>query len=159
MGVSKKVGAGLAGILAIGLVGGAGSWAAAAEPTEMPSIEEDFSYPGADAILAEKGIKLVKGSGTITLVDCPGALTAELIWVNTLNGYICFKAKSNVGYLTMEIGEVFSIRGDNNNGSATVTVDEETETVQLVKGAWRGVGVGEDETKGLATLLEIRLTA
>ncbi|MFG1955026.1 hypothetical protein, partial [Micromonospora sp. NPDC048830] len=52
-----------------------------------------------------------------------------------------------------------SIRGDMNNGSAKITVDGESETVQLVKGAWRGVGVGEDETKGLATLLEIRLTA
>ncbi|MEO3777429.1 hypothetical protein ABGB16_11365 [Micromonospora sp. B11E3] len=160
MKISKKIlaaGVGVTSILAIGVVGSAG--ALAAEVTEPPSIEEDYSYPGAAAILAEKGIKLIKGSGTIMLADCPTAVTNELIWVNTLSGYICFKATSNVGWLTMEIEEVYSIRGDMNNGSAKITVDGESETVQLVKGAWRGVGVGEDETKGLATLLEIRLTA
>ncbi|MEU7803217.1 hypothetical protein AB0B10_28575 [Micromonospora arborensis] len=159
---SKKavaLGAGLVSVVTLGIAGGAGAWAAGADPAEPPSIVEDYSYPGADTIMAEKGIKLIKGSGTITLTDCPATLTNQIIWVNTLSGYVCFKASSNSGYLTMEIDEVFSIRGDTNNGSAKVTVDDETETVQLEKGAWRGVGVGEDETRGLAVLLEIRLTA
>lgn len=153
------VGVGMATALVLGAIAGGGAWASAVEPAEMPSIVEDYSYPGAQAILAERGIKLYSGSGDIMLADCPAAVTDELIWVNTLGGYICFKATSDVGYLTMEIDEAFAIRGDNNNGSATITVDGETENVQLEKGGWRGVGVGEDDTKGLAVLLEIRLTA
>jgi hypothetical protein len=150
------IGASVIAMLAVGAIGT--SAAAGPQDEQQPSAVEDFNYPGADRILAERGIKLIKGSGSITLVDCPVEVTTDLIWVDGLDGFICFKATSNSGYLTMEIDEVFSLRGDTHNATATVTVDDETETVALNKGAWRGVGVGEDDTKGLATLLEIRVT-
>lgn len=152
---------GLAAALFVAVVAAGGAWASAAEPAEpaeMPSIVEDYSYPGAEAIFEERGIKLYSGSGTIVLADCPGGVTNELIWVRTISGYVCFEAKSNIGHLKLEIVDAFSIRGDNNDGVATITVDGDTERIQLEKGTWRPIGAGADDTKGLAVVLEIRLT-
>lgn len=157
----KLLAVALATAAAIPVVGWSVSAAAADETTDAAatSLVEDYSYPGADKILAERGIKLLRGSGSIMLADCPVAATTELIWVATINGNVCFKASADTGYLTMEIGEVYSLRGDKHDTSATVTVDDETEHHDLVEGQWHGVGIGEDETKPLATLLELRVGA
>jgi hypothetical protein len=139
------------------------SSAAQAEDTP-PSIVEDFAYPGADHIT---GVKLIKGDGHIVLADCgadPNLPPEDLILVQTSKvgnpdeTNFCFKATGTSGYLTMELDEVYFIRGD---GDRTVAAKVEvqdatpvTETEEVEPGEWQPVGVGQ--SRGTATLLEIR---
>ncbi|BFU45539.1 hypothetical protein [Krasilnikovia sp. MM14-A1004] len=158
--LSKKLLALTAGAIAssAAVVGLSINSASAESASDPKSLVEDYSYPNADKILAERGIKLIRGSGTIMLADCPATPTNnDLIWVATLKGNVCFKATSSTGFLSLAMDEVYSLRGDDHKASATVTVDGETEQHNLKTGVWKGVGVGEDENKPLATLLEIRV--
>ena len=41
-----------------------------AQNDEPPPVVEDYTYPGAAAILAQRGIKLIKGNGGIRYADC-----------------------------------------------------------------------------------------
>ncbi|MGN9764296.1 hypothetical protein ACTMS2_03910 [Micromonospora sp. SD12] len=138
------------------LVSGAASAALEDAP---PSIEEDFSYPGAAQIEASDGIKLIKGDGKIIFAECVTGATNQIIVRSyaKLSGY-CFTVKGAPGYLTLEISDVYQIRGDSHTASARVSVDGETQTVALPKNGWVGVGVGEDDTLPPAVLLELRVT-
>jgi hypothetical protein len=148
------------------LTGPAGAEEAADAPS---SLVEDYSYPGADAVLAQYGITLKKGDGHLQLADC-GADSdnppADLILVQTNDLTLpsgpnfCFKPTGTTGYLSMEISQVYFIRGEQ-----TRTVDAKvelqpddaaatTKSVQVDPGEWQPVGVGADE--GVATVLELR---
>ncbi|MFC5922792.1 hypothetical protein [Micromonospora vulcania] len=132
-----------------------------------PSIEEDYSYPGAAQVLAQKGIKLIKGDGHITLVDCgsnPNRPPDDLILVQsndlTLPGGInfCFRAKGSSGLLTMEIPKVYFVRSDDTRTiAAKVEVADDPAVVEVEEvkpKEWQPVGVGQE--RGDATLLELR---
>jgi hypothetical protein len=41
---------------------------------------EDYGYPNADKILADRGIRLKRGDGHITLADCASATDLFEVW-------------------------------------------------------------------------------
>ncbi|MFF5335595.1 hypothetical protein [Streptomyces sp. NPDC013181] len=131
-------------------------------PEAPPSAIEDFTYPGADAILATKGIELKKGDGHILLTDCD--YTVDQIRVLTVAdtaagraGTYCFHATGTTGYLTLSLPRVFALEAADHPLSADLTANGQTQTVDLEKGGWESVGEG---TVGGARsiLVEIRVT-
>lgn len=136
------------------------------------STIEDFAYPGAAEVLANRGIRLHKGDGHLTLADC-GVTSdnppADLILVQThdlsLPGdpNFCFRATGTSGFLTVEISQVYVIRGESARSlSAKVEVEPAAGTSDpvVVKSErvdpkeWQPMGIGNNE--GEATLLELR---
>ncbi len=133
----------------------------------VPTIVEEQDYPNAAQILAARKIKLIKGDGHITLADCgadPNHPPADLVLVQSLDliNYpdpnFCFKTKGSSGYLTMEINQVYLIRGED---VRTIAAKVETfddppvvEVKQVVPQTWVPVGIGE--SRGDATVLELR---
>lgn len=88
---------------------------------QQPSLVEDFSYPGANAINASAGITLVSGDGHILYADCgtPPANNIGVIQVHSTdpigpskNGTVCFKVTAASGTLTLKVTNVYEIRGD-----------------------------------------------
>jgi hypothetical protein len=127
-----------------------------------PAAVEDYSYPGADRILAEKGIKLKKGDGHILLADCDQ--TAQQIRVLTVGDpavgradVYCFKAIGETGQLTLELPRVFAVEAADHPVSADLTANGETTSVNVEKDGWASVGEG---TVGGArsVLVELRVT-
>jgi hypothetical protein len=144
------------------------SVAAADDPPPTPSDSappvavEDYGYPGADRVLAEKGIKLKKGDGHILLADCDQA--AQQIRVLTVKddstgrqGTYCFRATAKTGRLTLELPRVFAVEAADHPVSANLTADGKTTTVNVAKGGFESVGEG---TVGGArsVLVELRVT-
>ncbi|MCR6488675.1 hypothetical protein M8542_38190 [Amycolatopsis sp. OK19-0408] len=98
---------------------------AASAADEQPSAVEDYSYPGADAILASDHVQLISGDGHILYKPCPAAEAPGLIIVRSSdtigslgNGKICFEVTAAAGHLTMSIPNVYAIRGDGTTTTA-----------------------------------------
>ncbi|WP_216214394.1 hypothetical protein [Amycolatopsis aidingensis] len=136
--------------------------AAAAE--SPPHIVEDFGYPGADAIFAERGVRLLKGNGNLLLTDCGRSGLIEVL-SNDLDR-ICFEvpvsgeAETRGGggpraWLTMEIPSVFLIKGDSNESEATLTTEEGTKVYDIEPNKYNSVGEGADPDGGPQDLLKI----
>jgi hypothetical protein len=130
-------------------------------------IVENGSYPGAARVLAERGIKLITGDGHIMLADCgpdPDQPPSDLILVQSLDQSLpaganfCFKATGPHGYLTMEIPQVYFVRGENTRTiAAKVETHDATpvvETFQVDPREWQPLGIGQ--SRGDATVLELR---
>lgn len=86
---------------------------------DQPSVVEDFSYPGADKILASDHVQLISGDGHILYATCPpGVDTVGLIIVRTAeeigsrSTWVCFQVTGPGGHLTLKIPGVYSIKGD-----------------------------------------------
>lgn len=132
------------------------------EPLNPPSAVEDLGYPGADKILAEKGIKLKKGDGRILLADCDPA--AQQIRVLTVGDpaagradTYCFRAIGSTGRLTLELPRVFGLETADHPIAADITADGRTTSVAVAKNDW--ASVGEGTTGGpRSTLVELRVT-
>ncbi|MER7078498.1 hypothetical protein SAMN02982929_00764 [Saccharopolyspora kobensis] len=119
--------------------------------TPPPAVEE-FNYPGADQIFAERGIRLLKGDGKIALADC--ATEGPVIRVKSVTlRDSCFRVVGASGWLTMEIPRVFAIQGGSHNVTARITTDGKTEAVDISPGEY--TPVGEGESKDPATLVEL----
>ncbi|WP_257138394.1 hypothetical protein [Streptomyces sp. rh34] len=130
---------------------------------EMPVAVEDFNYPGADRVLAEKGITLKRGDGHIILVDC--GQTAEQIKVMTVkddsvgrDGQYCFQATAKTGFLTLELPRVFALETGEHPISADLTANGETLTVDVPKDGFESVGEGDLNNGQRSVLVEIRVT-
>lgn len=150
------------------------AWAASADslasPSQVivaaadtpPSAVEDFAYPSAGAVLAEKGILLKKGDGHILLADCDA--TADQIRVLTVadeegtrQGTYCFTASGATGYLTMELPRVFALEAADHPISADLTASGKTTTVDVAEDGFEPVGEGS--VGGVqSVLVEIRVT-
>lgn len=130
-----------------------------------PHLVEDYTYPGAEQILAERGIELLKGNGKIMLADCGGT---GLIQVRSAEaGLICFDitlpaetgaqraALRPRAWLTMRIPSVYVIRGDEHDTEAVLTANDVTSTYELTPNAWTPVGEGVDPENGPAVLLRL----
>ncbi|MFI5496095.1 hypothetical protein [Actinoplanes sp. NPDC051859] len=155
---------------AVVLSGSVAALAGAAGPAAeggTASLVEDFSYPGAAEVEAERKIKLIKGDGHIMLADCgadPNLPPVDLILVQTskpgspAETNHCFKATGTSGFLSMEVGDVYFIRGEGARTiGAKVKVQDATpveETEKVEPGEWQPVGIGQ--SRGAATLLELR---
>jgi hypothetical protein len=116
---------------------------------------EDYNYPGAAAILAAQGITLKRGDGHIVLADCASSGEVLAIKSGLTADNICFLVTGNSGWLTMEIPDVFTIRGTDYTTQVDMTAGTEHRTYDIDKNLWTGVGEGDGEPDAYA-LVEIR---
>ncbi|MEU6645317.1 hypothetical protein ABZ863_22560 [Saccharomonospora sp. NPDC046836] len=124
----------------------------AANQETPPPIVEEFHYPGGEQIFSERGIRLIKGDGHIMLTDCDTG--ADVIKVESVTvGTSCYAVTGERGWLTMEIPRVYLLRGDGHNVAARITVDGQTEAVDLAPG--QHTPVGESQGSDPATLIEL----
>ncbi|MGI5196197.1 hypothetical protein ACQEVY_21505 [Streptomyces sp. CA-288835] len=153
----------LSGIMATAVIAGASTLAVADPGTgskaagDIPFAVEDFNYPGADKIQAEQGITLIRGDGHITLAACDD--TADQLKVLTragAAGEFCFTATSTTGYLTLELADVYAIQTESHPVRAELSAEGKTQTVNVAKNAFQGVGEGIGEPA--TVLLELRIT-
>ncbi|GGM34454.1 hypothetical protein GCM10012275_02190 [Longimycelium tulufanense] len=109
---------------AAGVIGALGATVTlAAQPDEpslndeMPPAVEDYSYPGAETILRDYGVKLTSGDGHILFANCSDdgnflkVRTQEKIGADQ-KGLICFRITDTPGYLNLMVPAVYEIRGD-----------------------------------------------
>ncbi|MGW7531371.1 hypothetical protein [Amycolatopsis sp. NPDC054798] len=128
-----------------------------AAETGEPAITEDFDYPGAAAILAEKGVVLHKGDGNILLADCG---QPDVIEVHARSkAATCFRASGPTGWLTLEIPEAYLVKADRHALDVDVTVKGTTKTYSVPKNDSKPVGEGETPANGPGTLLRITARA
>lgn len=118
---------------------------------------EDFGYPYAAKILAERNIKLKRGDGHILLADCASATDLLEIFSRDKEK-ICFRVNGNRGWLTMEIPSVFAVKGNAYAAHVDMSVGTEQKTYEIDKNAWTPVGESADEQGREFMLLEIRTT-
>ncbi|MGK5548298.1 hypothetical protein ACSNOH_26745 [Streptomyces sp. URMC 127] len=120
-------------------------------------VVEDFNYPGADKIKAEKGITLKRGDGHVTLADCSSGTGLMEVW-SRKNEKICFRTTGASGYLTLEIPSVFAVRGASDHAAdVTLTAPDNTpQEVKVAKGDWTPVGESTDPQSRDHVLVEIR---
>lgn len=147
----------VAGVAAVTLavVTGASAVAMAAaqdDPQPANSLVEDYSYPGGDAV---PGIKLIKGDGNITLVECING-GAGLLRVRSYvrDDEFCFQLRGQSGYLALELKNTYQLRDLDTGHSveAEVTIDGVTQDpVAVPADTW---AVIEE-----ATLVELRSQA
>ncbi|WP_329578741.1 FG-GAP-like repeat-containing protein [Kitasatospora sp. NBC_01250] len=132
------------------------SSATAAEPV-APSGVEDFSYPGAAKILADRGITLKSGDGRIVLADCASGTDLIQLYSRVANpSEVCFQVTDRTGYLALEIPQVYNIKGDDHTVKATLNTAGNVTSLDLAKDAW--TPVGEGSSQGTTTLLELNAT-
>ncbi|PYC69224.1 hypothetical protein C7C45_16140 [Micromonospora arborensis] len=120
----------------------------------MPSLVEDFSYPGAAAIKQSRDIELIKGDGRITLVDCtdnPALIRVESL----LRTDFCFAVKDDTGWLSLRLDGVFFIHSGDQKVAAKVAANGVEETINIRENSLEPVGVGDPD---FGVLLELRAT-
>lgn len=125
----------------------------------MPLAVEDFAYPDADQIFKDKGIKLIKGDGHVTLAACKDAANAVQVFARDQDASFCFSVTGKGGYLALDLPKTYMIKGNDNTTKADLTVPgEATKTYDIAKNAWTAVGESADAKKRDHTLVEIRST-
>ncbi|MFD8148177.1 hypothetical protein [Streptomyces sp. NPDC059708] len=155
-----------AGALAWIAVTGAGAATAGGNGTHTATLKsvadegpgyaiEDFGYPNADKILAERNIVLKRGDGHILLADCASATDLLEVWSREKEK-ICFRVTGTSGYLTLEIPSVFAVKGNDYSAQVDMKVGEEKKTWDVNKNSWTAVGESADAQGREFMLLEIR---
>lgn len=140
----------------------AGTAAAVADDIP-PTGVEDFEYPQADKIFQERGIKLKRGDGHITLVTCdsqPG-----LIEIMTEQGRekpdkvgggrYCFRVTGKSGFLSVELPRAIGGFGNDYNVNVNMVTSSEEKSFKLDKNLWTTIGKPADPQNRDFTLLEI----
>ncbi|MFE4590118.1 protein kinase family protein [Streptomyces laurentii] len=160
--IGSAVGAGALAWLAMasGVTGGAtasGSGMKAVADEGPGHAIEDFGYPNADKILAERNITLKRSDGHILLADCASATDLLEVW-SRKKDKICFRVTGTSGYLTLEIPSVFAIKGNGYSAQVDMTVGTEEKTFEIDKNSWTPVGESADEQGREFMLMEIRTT-
>ncbi|MER5727349.1 hypothetical protein ABT084_03140 [Streptomyces sp. NPDC002138] len=118
---------------------------------------EDFGYPNADKILAERGITLKRGDGHILLADCASGSDLLEVW-SRANEKICFRVTGTTGYLTLEIPAVFAVKGNSYAARVDMTTGAEGKSYDVNKNAWTPVGESADDQGRDFMLMEIKTT-
>ncbi|MCT9113718.1 hypothetical protein ACFWD7_35365 [Streptomyces mirabilis] len=96
---------------------------------------EDFDYPQADKILAEKNLVLKRGDGHIALADrVAGTGQLELLARNN-SGKTRFKVVGDEGRLTLEIPAVYSVKGNDYATTVDMTVGTEEKSFDITRNA------------------------
>ncbi len=148
--------------LALSLVGGGAVSGAAmatesdAEADTMGSLVEDYSYPGAVTIKAERGIELISGDGNITLLaDCTGSTPKIKIETFLPGGeaMYCFAVRGDSGYLKLDVPNVYFIWSGDEPLNAKYTVDGVAGSVDLDANRLKEVGASSPDA---SVLLELR---
>ncbi|NEA41282.1 hypothetical protein [Streptomyces sp. SID11385] len=117
---------------------------------------EDFAYPQADKILAEKGLVLKRGDGHITLADCVSGTGQLELLARNKGDKICFDVVGDEGFLTMEIPAVYSIRGNDYSTTVDMKVGDEEKSFPITENTWTPVGESADPENRDFVLVEIR---
>ncbi|MBW8740212.1 MAG: hypothetical protein JF621_24955 [Streptomyces turgidiscabies] len=117
---------------------------------------EDFAYPQADKILAEKNIVLKRGDGHITLADCASGTDLLEVWAREKADRICFKVVGTSGWLTLEIPAVYAIKGNDYATAVDMTVGTEEKSFDVARNTWTAVGEAADPEGREHMLVEIR---
>ncbi|MEV0259926.1 hypothetical protein AB0I49_01070 [Streptomyces sp. NPDC050617] len=154
-------------LLTVGAVLGAtalGSSATAiAESTDSPpSAVEDFDYPQADKIFQERGIKLKRGDGHITLTTCDGRPGLVEVYARSTDPadtsgkrHFCFRVTGKAGYLSLELPAVYTAKGNDYAVNLNMITADSEKTFSLDKDKWTSVGEASDPQGRDFTLLEI----
>ncbi|MER8045841.1 hypothetical protein [Streptomyces sp. NPDC094032] len=130
----------------------------AASATAMPPAVEDFSYPDADKILQEKGIRLIRGDGHIMSSDC-GTSTNEIqVWQRKGKKPFCFAVLGQGGFLALDMPRVYAVVGNDFNTEVDMTVGDATTSYDIEKNLWTPVGETADPDGRDHALIEIRST-
>jgi len=136
---------------------------ALAQAAEFQStLEEDFSYPGADAIFEQLKIRLLGGDGNILLADCNGSVQQIVVYsfVRDFDDEAyCFSVRGNTGYVTLELPQFYLIRTDDTHKTEVTVNDGGRHLVETLPppNAFEGYGQGVDPEARPATLLQIRV--
>ena len=144
-------------LVALAVTGGFLVAPAPAAAADAPSsVVEDYAYLGAEQILAEHGVRLLKGDGGIRYVaDCGSA--PDLFQVESLVGSAgqtyCFEVLGPRGFVTMDVPNVYLVRGAGRAVVAKATHEGETETVTVPPGSYEPIGGGN----ATHTLVELRV--
>ncbi|MFD3547889.1 hypothetical protein ACFWUW_20195 [Streptomyces sp. NPDC058655] len=117
---------------------------------------EDFAYPNADKILAERHITLKRGNGNIQLAECGSAPDLLEFWSREDEKSICFRVTGTQGYLALEIPAVFSVKGNSYATEVDLAVGDEEKTYTVKKNTWTPVGESTDPQGRDFMLMEIR---
>ena len=143
---------------ATGNSGTAGTPNVVAVADEAPGFAvEDFKYPQADKILAERGFLLKRGDGHIVLAQCdsePGLLE---VFARSKDK-VCFRLTGNQGYLSLELPSVYGVKGNDYNTEVTMTVETEKKSFDVAKNSWTPVGESADPNGRDHMLVEINAT-
>ncbi|MGW6395805.1 hypothetical protein ACWFR1_36095 [Streptomyces sp. NPDC055103] len=149
------------GLFATAAAGGTGAADAprvASVADEAPGYAvEDFAYPDAARILAERGIVLKRGDGHIVLATCGSEAGLLEVWARNLDK-VCFKVTGSRGYLSLDIPAVFAIKGNDYTTSVDMTVGTEHKSFDVTKNAWTSVGESTDPEARDHALVEITTT-
>ncbi|GAA0403395.1 hypothetical protein [Streptomyces luteireticuli] len=154
---------------AIGVIAGGTAMTTAAasggeaSPSDTPpSTVEDFTYPNADKIFEDRGIKLKRGDGNIMLVACddqPGLIEVDARKMKTRDkvgqGKFCFRVTGTTGYLSLELPRAYTAKGNDYNVDVNMTTGEEEKSFKLQKNQWTAIGETDDSQSRDFTLLEI----
>ncbi|MGW6822988.1 hypothetical protein [Streptomyces sp. NPDC055005] len=154
-------------VIGVPALASATSSTAAAAPAANdvpPFAVEDFSYPNADKILSEKGIKIIKGDGHLLLADCNPS--APQIKVRTVSdaatgraGVYCFGATGKSGFVTLELPRVTSLETADHPISADLTAEGQTKTIDVPEDDFKPVGEGDIPSGAKrSVLVELRIT-
>ncbi|MER7176081.1 hypothetical protein [Streptomyces mesophilus] len=159
LGAATAAGALAWAVMAGGQISGTGSTGQHAEAVADAApgyAVENYDYPHADKILAEKNIVLKRGDGRITLADCASETGLLEVWARS-NDKVCFKVTGNSGWLTLEIPSVYGIKGSaDQSAQVDMTVDTEEVSFDVAKGAYTAVGESADPGGREHMLVEIR---
>ncbi|MEU6351974.1 hypothetical protein ABZ896_21955 [Streptomyces sp. NPDC047072] len=117
---------------------------------------EDFGYPLADKIRAERNLVLKRGDGHITLADCTSGTGLLEILARDRTDRICFKVVGNSGWLTLELPAVYAIKGNDYTTAVDMTVGAEEKSFDVAKNSWTPVGEAADPEGRDHLLVEIR---
>ncbi|MEV3857148.1 hypothetical protein AB0J38_22805 [Streptomyces sp. NPDC050095] len=133
---------------------------AAAAASDVPSLVEDFNYPGSAKVLAERGVTLKRGDGHVWLTDATtlgDCADASNIAIESRKGVFCFKTNAKSGFLTLELPDTFSIWTQDHPVKATLTAEGQDTVVSAPANDL--TPVGESGDSGLrSVLVEIRVT-
>lgn len=141
------------------MAGGQASGAAVATVAdEAPGYAvEDFAYPGADKVLAERGIVLKRGDGHIVLADCTPDGNLLRFLARDQAQDVCFKVTGTEGYLSLELTSVHGVKtNDYSNTHLEMTASTDHVEYDVPAGTWKGIGESVDGRDH--TLIEIRTT-
>ena len=142
-----------AGVLSI-VHGPASAEAAAADGPV--SLVEDYSYPGGGTDVP--GITLIRGDGHIVGATCVAGreqIKATALDESGIKHDYCFEVEGAHGFLSLTLKGAYLIWADSHTVTATISVDDKSETKTVDPHEPVGVGIGESRDE--ATLLELRV--
>jgi hypothetical protein len=128
-----------------------------------PFAIEDFNYPQAAQIQAERGFLLKRGDGHIVLLaTCPADTTDPDLLRIAGRGqadYVCFHVSGKTGHLTMEMPSVYGVSTGNFASEVVLTLDGDATTYDVPPNTAAGVGEADPTVPaGEYTLVEITVS-